>query len=52
MFLDYIAASKLDKGVTDSVITGMSEECITNNCFLIGGETAEMPEFILKVLMI
>ena len=43
MFLDYIAASKLDKSVIDSVITGMSEECITNNCFLIGGETAEMP---------
>ena len=43
MFLDYIAASKLEKTVIDSVITGMSEECITNNCFLIGGETAEMP---------
>ena len=29
MFLDYIAASKLDKSVIDAVITGMSEECIT-----------------------
>ena len=43
MFLDYIAASKLEKSVVSSIVSGMSAECIAHNCFLIGGETAEMP---------
>ena len=43
MFLDYIASSKLDKSVVSAIVQGMSEECIRHNCFLIGGETAEMP---------
>lgn len=43
MFLDYIAASKLDKSVVSAIVSGMSAECIAHNCFLIGGETAEMP---------
>ena len=43
MFLDYIASSKLEKNVVSSIVSGMSEECIRHKCFLIGGETAEMP---------
>ena len=43
MFLDYIASSKLEKSVVSAIVSGMSDECIRHNCFLIGGETAEMP---------
>ena len=43
MFLDYIASSKLDKSVVSAIVSGMSDECVRHKCFLIGGETAEMP---------
>ena len=33
----------LEKNVVSSIVSGMSEECIRHKCFLIGGETAEMP---------
>ena len=43
MFLDYIASSKLDNEIVASIVKGMTDECLKNECFLIGGETAEMP---------
>lgn len=42
-FLDYIAFGKLDPSVLESVVRGIAEGCMENECALIGGETAEMP---------
>jgi phosphoribosylformylglycinamidine cyclo-ligase len=44
-FLDYFATGKLDVGVLENVVSGLSQACQENNCSLIGGETAEMPGF-------
>lgn len=44
-FLDYFAAGKLDVGVFESVVQGLAQACRENGCALIGGETAEMPDF-------
>ena len=44
-FLDYFAAGKLDVDVFEKVVFGLSKACKENKCVLIGGETAEMPDF-------
>ena len=44
-FLDYFATGKLEPDVTASVVQGMAQACRENGCVLLGGETAEMPEF-------
>jgi phosphoribosylformylglycinamidine cyclo-ligase len=44
-FLDYFATGKLEPGVTASIVEGMSRACKENGCVLLGGETAEMPDF-------
>jgi phosphoribosylformylglycinamidine cyclo-ligase len=44
-FLDYFATGKLDPDVTASVVEGMARACRENGCVLLGGETAEMPDF-------
>ena len=44
-FLDYFATGKLDPYVTASVVEGMARACRENGCVLLGGETAEMPDF-------
>ncbi len=44
-FLDYFAAGKLDVDVFEEVVAGLSKACVENDCALIGGETAEMPDF-------
>ena len=44
-FLDYFATGKLDPEVTASVVEGMARACRENGCVLLGGETAEMPDF-------
>ena len=44
-FLDYFAAGKLDVDVFEKVVSGLSKACQENECALIGGETAEMPDF-------
>ena len=44
-FLDYLATSRLDPDVAESVATGLSDACRANGCALIGGETAQMPGF-------
>lgn len=44
-FLDYLATGKLEGGVMEKVVEGLSEACRANGCALIGGETAQMPGF-------
>jgi len=44
-FLDYFATGKLNNDILEDVIKGFSIACKQNNCVLIGGETAEMPDF-------
>jgi len=44
-FLDYFATGKLEPEVTASVVEGMARACRENGCVLLGGETAEMPDF-------
>lgn len=47
-FLDYFATSKLEPPVVSDVVAGMARACKENGCALIGGETAELPEFYRK----
>ncbi|MAZ68895.1 MAG: phosphoribosylformylglycinamidine cyclo-ligase [Candidatus Marinimicrobia bacterium] len=44
-FLDYFAAGKLNNDVLEDVVKGFAKACKENSCVLIGGETAEMPDF-------
>lgn len=44
-FLDYFATGKLEPDITASVVEGMATACKENGCVLLGGETAEMPDF-------
>lgn len=44
-FLDYFATGKIDSGQSREVLKGIIEGCRISNCALIGGETAEMPDF-------
>lgn len=44
-FLDYLATGKLDDSIVETVVRGLSEACRNNGCALIGGETAQMPDF-------
>jgi len=42
-FLDYIAYSKLNADVLLEISKGLNKGCFEAGCFLIGGETAQMP---------
>ncbi len=44
-FLDYIATGKLIAEKMASIVEGVANGCIKAGCALIGGETAEMPDF-------
>src|SRR5690242_14035748 len=44
-FLDYFATGKLEPNVTASVVEGIATGSRENGCVLLGGETAEMPDF-------
>ncbi len=45
VFLDYIACGTLDPEVVTEVVSGLAAACRGNGCALVGGETAEMPDF-------
>ena len=44
-FLDYLATGVLDEQVVHDVVLGVALACKENRCALLGGETAEMPDF-------
>jgi len=44
-FLDYIATGKLLPDVVAGIVEGIANGCRENGCVLLGGETAEMPDF-------
>jgi phosphoribosylformylglycinamidine cyclo-ligase len=44
-FLDYLAMGKVETRVVEQIIEGMSRAAKQAGCSLIGGETAEMPDF-------
>ncbi len=44
-FLDYLATGRLDEGIAAEVVGGVARACRENGCVLLGGETAEMPDF-------
>ncbi len=44
-FLDYIGMGALEEGVVGELVEGLARGCRENGCALLGGETAEMPDF-------
>ena len=44
-FLDYLATGEMDERVVSDVVRGVAIACKENACALLGGETAQMPDF-------
>jgi phosphoribosylformylglycinamidine cyclo-ligase len=44
-FLDYVALGAMDEAVVTDVVAGVACGCRDNGCALLGGETAQMPDF-------
>jgi phosphoribosylformylglycinamidine cyclo-ligase len=44
-FLDYLATGEMDETVVQDVVRGVAIGCRENGCALLGGETAQMPDF-------
>lgn len=47
-FLDYIGIGKVNPNVISEIIKSLAEGCRENDCVLIAGETAEMPDVYKK----
>ena len=45
LFLDYVAMSRDDPGLTEKIVQGISDGCVEAECALLGGETAILPDF-------
>lgn len=43
-FLDYVGTGTLAPGVAEDVVSGFATACEENECALVGGEMAEMPD--------
>jgi phosphoribosylformylglycinamidine cyclo-ligase len=44
-FLDYIGMGQLQPGTAEAIVRGVAGGCLENGCALLGGETAELPDF-------
>lgn len=44
-FLDYIGTGKVEPGVVEQIVEGFARGCKNSGAALLGGETAEMPDF-------
>lgn len=44
-FLDYLAVHRVDPVRVEAVVAGIAAGCAQAGCALVGGETAEMPDF-------
>jgi phosphoribosylformylglycinamidine cyclo-ligase len=44
-FLDYIATGKVSAEKVADIVKGIADGCVLAECALVGGETAEMPDF-------
>ncbi|MFO7767538.1 MAG: phosphoribosylformylglycinamidine cyclo-ligase [bacterium] len=44
-FLDYFASGRLPESVTLDVVSGITKACRNHDIAVLGGETAQMPEF-------
>ena len=44
-FLDYIGMGRLEAGTVEQIVEGLARGCQANGCALVGGETAELPDF-------
>jgi len=51
-FLDYFATGKLKVDEAATIINGIADGCLQSGCALIGGETAEMPACIRRMILI
>ncbi len=47
-FLDYVGVGRLEDGVVEEIVGGIARGCRENGCALLGGETAEMPDFYAR----
>jgi phosphoribosylformylglycinamidine cyclo-ligase len=45
IFMDYFACGILEPETVVAVVSGLAAACRENRCALVGGETAEMPDF-------
>jgi len=44
-FLDYVACARLDPALVETIVAGIAAGCREAGCALVGGETAELPDF-------